>query len=93
MTIRLHDYLERLPKKRQRAIRKRAAELITEEATLRQLRESKLEVPVSECLHGLGLDLSHPPSAGAKADVHPASTETGHFYCVKPGHFVRDDLW
>src|SRR5262249_53779986 len=33
--------MAKLPKKRQRAIEKRAAELIAEEATLRQLREAR----------------------------------------------------
>jgi transcriptional regulator with XRE-family HTH domain len=53
MTIRLDDYLEKLPKKRQRAIQKRAAELITEEATLRQLREARArsQVEMAEKLH------------------------------------------
>jgi ribosome-binding protein aMBF1 (putative translation factor) len=41
MAIRLDDYLGKLPKKQQQAIKKRAAELIAEEATLRQLREAR----------------------------------------------------
>jgi DNA-binding XRE family transcriptional regulator len=41
MTIGLDDFMAKLPKKRQRAIKKRAAELIAEEATLRQLREAQ----------------------------------------------------
>jgi DNA-binding XRE family transcriptional regulator len=35
------DYLAKLPKKDRRAIEKQAAELIAEEATLRQLREAR----------------------------------------------------
>jgi ribosome-binding protein aMBF1 (putative translation factor) len=41
MAIRFDDYMAKLPKKRQQAIKKRAAELIAEEATLRQLREAR----------------------------------------------------
>jgi hypothetical protein len=41
VAIKLDDYMARLPKKRQQAIKKRAAELIAEEATLRQLREAR----------------------------------------------------
>ncbi len=41
MAIKLDDYLAKLPKKDQRAIKKRAVELIAEEATLRQLREAR----------------------------------------------------
>jgi transcriptional regulator with XRE-family HTH domain len=41
MAIRLDDFVAKLPKKEQRAIKKRTAELIAEEATLRQLREAR----------------------------------------------------
>jgi len=41
MAIRLDDYLGKLPKKQRQAIKKRAAVLIAEEATLRQLREAR----------------------------------------------------
>jgi hypothetical protein len=41
MTIGFDDYMAKLRKKRQRRIQKRAAELIAEEATLRQLREAR----------------------------------------------------
>ena len=41
MTIGFDDFMAKLPKKRQQAIKKRAAELIAEEATLRQLREAQ----------------------------------------------------
>ena len=41
MAIKLDDYTAKLPKKTQRAIKKRAAELIAEEATLRQLRTAR----------------------------------------------------
>jgi hypothetical protein len=41
MPIKFDDYMASLPRKRQQAIRKRAAELIAEEATLRQLREAR----------------------------------------------------
>jgi hypothetical protein len=53
MAIRLDDYLAKLPKKRQQAIQKRAAELIAEEATLRQLREARerSQVEIAEKLH------------------------------------------
>jgi signal-transduction protein with cAMP-binding, CBS, and nucleotidyltransferase domain len=53
ITIRFDDYMAKLPKKRQQAIKKRAAELIAEEATLRQLREARerSQVEVAEKLH------------------------------------------
>ncbi len=53
MAIRLDDFVARLPKKEQRAIRKRTAELIAEEATLRQLREARerSQVEVAKQLH------------------------------------------
>src|SRR4051812_30512082 len=41
MGIRLEDYVANLPKERQEAIAKRTAELIAEEATLRQVREAR----------------------------------------------------
>jgi transcriptional regulator with XRE-family HTH domain len=41
MAIKLEDYLAKLPKEEQDAIQKRAAELIAEEAALRQLREAR----------------------------------------------------
>ena len=43
----------KLPRKRQQAIKKRAAELIAEEATLRQLREprERSQVEMAEKLH------------------------------------------
>jgi transcriptional regulator with XRE-family HTH domain len=41
MPIRLDDFVAKLPKERQEAIKKRTAELIAEEATLRQLREAR----------------------------------------------------
>jgi hypothetical protein len=41
MAIRLDDFMAKFPKKRQQAIQKRAAELIAEEATLRELREAR----------------------------------------------------
>jgi predicted transcriptional regulator len=41
MAIKYEDYMAGLPKKRQQAIKKRAAELIAEEATLRQVREAR----------------------------------------------------
>jgi transcriptional regulator with XRE-family HTH domain len=53
MPIRLDDYIAKLPKKDQRAIKKRAAELIAEEATLRQLREARerSQVEMAQKLH------------------------------------------
>ena len=53
MPIRLDDYIAKLPKKDQRAIKKRTAELIAEEATLRQLREARdrSQVEIAEKLH------------------------------------------
>lgn len=41
MAIRLDDLVAKLPKDDQQAIQKRTAELIAEEATLRQLREAR----------------------------------------------------
>ena len=53
MAIKLDDYLAKLPKKDRRAIEKQAAELIAEEATLRQLREAReqSQVAVAKQLH------------------------------------------
>ncbi len=53
MAIRLDDFVAKLPKKEQKAIRKRTAELIAEEATLRQLREARerSQVEVAKQLH------------------------------------------
>ena len=53
MAIKFDDYMAKLPKKRQQAIKKRAAELIAEEATLRQLREARerSQVEMAEKLH------------------------------------------
>lgn len=41
MAVRLDDLVAKLPEKEHRAIRKRTAERIAEEATLRQLREAR----------------------------------------------------
>ncbi|MGP0065255.1 MAG: XRE family transcriptional regulator [Isosphaeraceae bacterium] len=41
MAIKFDDYLANLPAKEQRAIKRRSAELIAEEAALRQLREAR----------------------------------------------------
>jgi transcriptional regulator with XRE-family HTH domain len=41
MAIRLDDFVANLPEDHQQAIKKRTAELITEEATLRQVREAR----------------------------------------------------
>jgi hypothetical protein len=41
MVIKFDDDMAKLPRKRQQAIKKRAAGLIVEEATLRQLREAR----------------------------------------------------
>jgi hypothetical protein len=53
MGIKFDDYMAELPRKRQQAIKKRAAELIAEEATLRQLREARerSQVEMAEKLH------------------------------------------
>jgi hypothetical protein len=53
MAIRLDDFVATLPEKQQEAIRKRTAELIAEEATLRQLREARerSQVEMAEKLH------------------------------------------
>jgi len=53
MPIKFDDYMAELPKKRQQGIKKRAAELIAEEATLRQLREARerSQVEMAEKLH------------------------------------------
>jgi predicted transcriptional regulator len=53
MAIRLDDFVAKLPKKEQQAIKKRTAELIVEEATLRQLREARerSQVELAEELH------------------------------------------
>ena len=41
MGISFGDYMAKVPQKRQQAIKKRAAELIAEEATLRQVIEAR----------------------------------------------------
>jgi transcriptional regulator with XRE-family HTH domain len=41
MAIRLDDFVAKLPEDQQQAIKKRTAELIAEEATLRQLRQAR----------------------------------------------------
>jgi hypothetical protein len=53
MAVKLNDYLAKLPKKDRRAIKKQAAELIAEEAGLRQLREArqKSQEAVGKQLH------------------------------------------
>jgi transcriptional regulator with XRE-family HTH domain len=53
MGIRLDDYVAKLPKERQDAIAKRTAELIAEEASLRQIREARerSQVEVAKKLH------------------------------------------
>ena len=53
MVIRLDDFVAKLPKKQQQAIKKRSAALIAEEATLRQLREARKrsQVELGEKLH------------------------------------------
>jgi DNA-binding XRE family transcriptional regulator len=53
MSIRLDDFTAKLPKKERQAIRKRTAELIAEESTLRQLREARerSQVEMAEKLH------------------------------------------
>jgi predicted transcriptional regulator len=53
MAIGLDDFVAKLPEKQQEAIRKRTAELIAEEATLRQLREARerSQVEMAEKLH------------------------------------------
>ncbi len=53
MAIPLDDFVAKLPKKQRQAIKKRTAELIAEEATLRQLREARerSQVEMAEKLH------------------------------------------
>jgi transcriptional regulator with XRE-family HTH domain len=53
MPIRLDDYVAKLPEKDQQAIKKRTAELIAEEATLRQVREARerSQEAVAKMLH------------------------------------------
>ena len=41
MAIRLDDFVAKLPKDQQQAIKKRTAELIAEESTLRQSRQAR----------------------------------------------------
>ena len=53
MTIGLDEIMAKLPEERRRAINERAAELIAEEATLRQLREAqqRSQQEVAKLLH------------------------------------------
>ena len=59
MAIQLYDFMANLPVADQEAIRKRAAELIAEEATLRQLREAEFD----QYLLGIGLMTQLPDTA------------------------------
>ena len=54
MAIRFEDYLAKLPDEERRAIEQRGAELIEEEATLRQLREAR-ERSQEELARALGV--------------------------------------
>ncbi len=53
MAIQLDDYVAKLPKERQQTIAKRTAELIAEEATLRQIRvaRERSQEAVAKMLH------------------------------------------
>jgi hypothetical protein len=53
MAIRLEDFVGKLPEDHQQAIKERTAELIAEEATLRQIREARerSQQAVAERLH------------------------------------------
>ena len=53
MAIRLDDFVAKLPKEQQEAIRGRTAELLAEEATLRQIREARerSQVELAKKLH------------------------------------------
>jgi DNA-binding XRE family transcriptional regulator len=53
MPIRLDDYVAKLSEKDQQAIKKRTAELIAEEATMRQIREARerTQEEVAKTLH------------------------------------------
>ena len=53
MAINADDYVKKLPKKRRDAIAKRAAELIAEEATLREIRKAqrRSQAKVAKKLH------------------------------------------
>ncbi len=53
MPIRLDDYVANLPEEDQQAIKKRTAELMAEEATLRQIREARerSQEAVAKMLH------------------------------------------
>lgn len=53
MAVSFDDYMSRLPEKRRQAIEKRAAQLVAEEATLRELREARerSQVEMAEKLH------------------------------------------
>jgi TRAP-type C4-dicarboxylate transport system substrate-binding protein len=53
MAVRSDDFLAKLPEEQRQAIKKRSAELIAEEATLRQLREARerSQVEVAKMLH------------------------------------------
>jgi predicted transcriptional regulator len=53
MAIRLDEYLGKLPEESRRAVEGRAAELLAEEATLRQLREARelSQAAVGKTLH------------------------------------------
>lgn len=53
MAIRLDDFIAKLPPERQEAIAERTAEVIAQEATLRQLREARerSQAAVAEKLH------------------------------------------
>jgi transcriptional regulator with XRE-family HTH domain len=69
MAINAKDYVARLPKKRQEAIRKRADELIAEELTLRELRKVR-ERSQAELAEKLGIKQAAVSKLERRADMY-----------------------
>ena len=69
MSIGFDDFMAKLPKKRQRAIKMRAAELIVEEATLRQLREAR-ERSQQEVAKKLGINQAGVSKLERRTDMY-----------------------
>ena len=69
MAIRLDDFLATLPVEEVEAIEKRAAELVEEEATLRQLREARARSQVEIARH-LGIQQAAVSKLERRTDLY-----------------------
>lgn len=69
MAIRFEDYLAKLPEEERRAVEQRGAELIEEEATLRQLRKAR-EQSQEELARTLGVKQAAISKLERRADMY-----------------------